>query len=189
MPISNLSQSIPINAEAYLLAGGMSRRFGSDKARYLIQGVPMIKLMHDRLMAQFPKVTVIAKESGLYDDLGCVTVSDDDPTHAPIVGIVAALKLSRTEWTFVAACDLPYLDATTIEYLWEHRDRAGVVPETDGQLHPLSAFYHRSSRSLFSEAHIRGRLGIKGLISKGAFHILNMPDPAPFENLNERLEE
>ena len=183
MPITKL------DAEAYILAGGKSRRFGSDKARYLIEGVPMIKLMHDQLIAQFPKVTVIAKESGLYDDLGCVTVSDGDPIHAPIVGIVTALKLSRTEWTFVTACDLPNLDATAIQYLWEHRDRTGVVPVTGGQIHPLSAFYHRLSRSLFSEAHISGRLGIKGIISNGDIKILEMPDAAPFENLNERPEE
>ncbi len=171
-------------AEAFVLAGGQSRRFGSDKARYIIDGQAMLKRVVDRLGNLFGPVTVIAKEAGMYADLGCATVADHYPVQAPLAGLLTALELSGSDWTFVAACDLPALDEGTVRLLWDHRRGAGVIPVAAGQLHPLAAFYHRSSRTHFQAAWDEQRLALKTIISHADFTQLHIADDRALENMN-----
>ena len=167
-----------------MLAGGRSRRFGSDKARYLIRGQPMLTLVCDNLRACSKEVTVIAKEADLYADLGCATVADHYPAQAPLSGVLTALDLSRSPWTFVAACDLPNLDGGAIQKLWSSRSGAGVVPEAAGRLHPLAAFYHRSSRRYFQAAWEAQQLALQPIVSRLEFTQVHLSDAGPLTNLN-----
>ena len=171
-------------AEAFVLAGGQSRRFGSDKARYIIDGQPMLKRVVERLANLFGSVTVIAKEADLYADLGCPTVADHYPVQAPLAGLLTALELSGTAWTFIAACDLPALDEATIRRLWERRSGAGVIPEAGGRLHPLAAFYHQSARPHFQSAWEDERLALQSILSHPDFTQLRIADSRALENMN-----
>ncbi len=56
--------------DVYILAGGKSRRFGSDKARAEAKGVAVIVRVAEALASIAGTVTVVADRAGRYDDLG-----------------------------------------------------------------------------------------------------------------------
>lgn len=86
----------------YILAGGRSSRFGSDKARALLDGEPLVVRVARMLEVD---AIVVAAESGTYDDLGLTTIGDDEPGLGPVGGVMTALRHAAGP-VFVAGCDL-----------------------------------------------------------------------------------
>jgi len=50
-------------------------------------------------------------------------IADEEVGRGPLGGIATALAASERPWVFVAACDMPFLDAPVIARLWEHVKR------------------------------------------------------------------
>jgi len=76
---------------AYLLSGGRSRRFGTDKARQLVDDREMIRVVADVFRARSMPVIAVARERRAYDDLGIVTIADVVPSKGPVAGIISAI--------------------------------------------------------------------------------------------------
>ncbi|MFN6131211.1 MAG: molybdenum cofactor guanylyltransferase [Planctomycetota bacterium] len=94
---------------AYLLAGGRSRRFGSDKARVLIQGIPLARFLADDLEQLGWRVAVVAQRVSDYDDLGLPVVADIHPDGGPLAGLLTALgdcQSSGSLCGLIVNCDL-----------------------------------------------------------------------------------
>lgn len=130
----------------YILAGGRSRRFGSDKARALVDGVPMVRRVADYLAPVARSTTVVAATAGVYDDLGLVTIGDVVPGHGPLGGLLSALEhLEGGDWLFLTACDWVNIDAGWVRPLLDRRrDAATAVLYRSDRLEPLFALYHHS---------------------------------------------
>ena len=78
-----------------ILAGGRSRRMGTDKAVFVYKGRRLIDHVHARLKPQVDEIMI----SGRLDyGLGLAVISDkDDVPHGPVGGIVSlALTLRET---------------------------------------------------------------------------------------------
>ena len=95
----------------YILAGGKSRRFGSDKARAIHRGRPLILTVADALAPATVGSTVVAAASGRYADLGLQTIADRWPDRGPLGGLASALadlpdRHPGSQWLVLAACDL-----------------------------------------------------------------------------------
>ena len=95
---------------AYILGGGKSRRFGSDKARAMLHGEPLIVRIARRLTAEGDQVAAVADVAGKYADLGLRTIADRQRDRGPLAGLEAALgdRLDRAGpgWIMLASCDL-----------------------------------------------------------------------------------
>ncbi len=83
--------TLPRIAQAYLLAGGGSTRFGRDKALVEIDGIPMLLRIRVLLGAVSEQVTVIAPPLR-YAALGVTAVSDRWEGQGPLAGIITALR-------------------------------------------------------------------------------------------------
>jgi molybdenum cofactor guanylyltransferase len=102
---------IPNGTTAYVLAGGQSRRFGSDKARALYRGMPLLRhvtsLAH---AAGYSRVVAVAGSAGAYEDLGIPTIADRRRGLGPLAGLEAALTdaSSRVDnrYVMLMSCDL-----------------------------------------------------------------------------------
>ncbi len=74
----------------YILSGGYSSRFGSDKARVRIGGRELIRSVADELRSIGP-ITVVADSFGKYGDLGLNTVGDIWPHLGPMGGLLSSI--------------------------------------------------------------------------------------------------
>lgn len=133
----------------YLLAGGKSTRFGSDKARALWDGVPLL-LWVLRGLGRFPtSVCVVAKEAGAYDDLGVKTIADRHIERGPLGGLHRSLQDLQErggEWLLLMPCDLLGVEEAWLWALWrERREGDRAVAFQGERWEPLCALYHVSA--------------------------------------------
>jgi molybdopterin-guanine dinucleotide biosynthesis protein A len=74
----------------------------------------------------------------------------------PLAGLAASLGHVTTPWTFVVACDLPFIEPAMVELLGKYRGRyQAVVPVVQGHPQPLAAFYAGSCLGTI-RAHLAG---------------------------------
>jgi len=154
-----------------MVAGGRASRMGGrDKAFAAVGGEPIavrtIRLFHDL----FPQVLVATDRPERFHGLAVDTVADRFPGAGPLAGIHAALLAARHPHAFVAACDMPGLDADVIRFLLARiGDADAVVPRWDGDVEPLHAVY--AARCLPAmEANLRaGRHAMRDFL--GTIHV------------------
>jgi molybdopterin-guanine dinucleotide biosynthesis protein A len=80
----------------YLLAGGRSSRFGSDKARAELAGVPLILRLAHQVEPVASPLVVVADRRDKYLDLGLTTIADALPGLGPLGGLLTAC--GRSGW-------------------------------------------------------------------------------------------
>lgn len=147
MPSSSSDSS---SVAGLLLAGGQSRRFGQDKARHPVDGVPMIRRVYEALSDAVESVIVsVGAEDASYDDVlpsGVDYVVDRHPDAGPAAGLEAGFRSLDASWVLVAACDMPFVTPDGFRMLLSVRrpdDHAVVARTPDDQWHPLCAAYRR----------------------------------------------
>lgn len=128
---------------AYVLAGGRSRRFGSDKARVVRHGMPGLVWLREQLLAfGCPRVTAIAREDGAYYDLGVTTIADLHPELGPLGGLEAALSDARENRILLLSCDLLELRESWLRRLTASPGQAVAFHQETW--HPFPGCYERS---------------------------------------------
>jgi len=126
--------------EAFILAGGASRRMGSDKSQLLIGDESFVQRISNTLLQVATSVTIVGHE---IVDPRLLVAQDVYEKWGALGGLHGALHACKSEWSFVVACDLPFVTSTLIEYLASQRsDSDAVVPiQPDNRPQPLCAFY------------------------------------------------
>ena len=158
-----------MGVSAIVLAGGLSRRLGRDKALEPFDGEPLIRRVIGRL-SQFTDETVVVvnseargSELPLPDD--AVIAVDIFPDSGSLGGIFTGLTVAKNEWGFVVACDMPFLNADLILHMLTLRSGYdAVVPRLDGYPEPTHAAYSRACIP-----HIQRRLEARELKIAGFF--------------------
>jgi len=129
-----------------LLAGGKSRRFGSNKALARVEGCYLIEHPARVLAAIFSRLLLVTNNPEIYGFLEWPMVPDLLPGAGPLAGIQAALQHAATPFIFVAGCDMPTLEPKLITYLCERTAGYDVVlPVTEAGPEPLHAVYSRTA--------------------------------------------
>jgi molybdopterin-guanine dinucleotide biosynthesis protein A len=127
-----------------ILAGGESRRMGTDKAFLKIDGRPLIEHILAVFSTLFARTIVVTNTPDRYRNYGVEVTSDALDIRGPLTGIYSGLLRSGDEYNFVAACDMPFLNPRFIAYMGElTAGYDAVVPMFDGFLEPLHAIYRR----------------------------------------------
>jgi molybdopterin-guanine dinucleotide biosynthesis protein A len=126
--------------EAFILAGGASRRMGTDKSQLLIDR----QTFADRIAQTLSQVADSVMLVGGQSETSSITrVADVYPQWGALGGLHAALAACKSEWAIVVACALPFVTAELFSFLAAERlDHDAVVPiQTDGRPQPLAALY------------------------------------------------
>jgi len=129
---------------AFILAGGLSSRFGSNKALALWEGRPLLSHMADLLAPVAETRKVLAKDPGIYAALGLSVpvLKDSVERRHPLAGVLSALRAADTEWVFVTACDMPLLRPVLVTALAKATEgHDAVVPVWKGKFQTLCALY------------------------------------------------
>jgi molybdopterin-guanine dinucleotide biosynthesis protein A len=128
--------------EAFILAGGASRRMGTDKSQLLIERQTFTERIAETLLAVADSVTLVGFVSREASS-SLPVVADVYPQWGALGGLHAALAACKREWAIVVACDLPFVTAELFTFLAGRRlDHDAVVPiQQDGRPQPLAALY------------------------------------------------
>jgi len=128
---------------AAILAGGRSRRFGSNKALVRVNGIPIIQHICDQLYISVRRTIVITNAPDAFAFLDLPLFRDIFPGRGPIGGLHTALEISCSPWIFVTACDLPYFSYNILHVLARYIQNVDAVCFTKaGKTEPLPALFN-----------------------------------------------
>ena len=184
-----------------VLAGGRSRRMGTDKAtmrhpdgRSLVRRAVdlltdagcnhvVVSLRHDQDVPEEIK--------SMYGSHGISIIRDPaGGSDGPLAGMLASMRLyPEADW-LVIACDLPRLDVATLRHLIDAKlsEEPFICykSEFDGFPEPLCALYAAAALPMLKDAVKEDiRCPRKVLIRRNA-RMLDLPVPRALENANTR---
>lgn len=132
-----------------VLAGGLSRRLGRDKAVEPIGGEPLIARCIGRLSAVADEIIVVVNgiERGKQLPLpsSCRVAVDVYVDSGSLGGIFSGVSAMGDGWGVVVACDMPFLNIALLRYMLSLREGFdAVVPVLDGRPEPTHALYSKT---------------------------------------------
>ena len=152
-----------------VLAGGLSRRLGRDKAVEPFGDEPLIARVIGRLSTLTNEAVVVVNSEARGEELPLPDEArvavDIYPDAGSLGGIFSGLTAASSDWGFVVACDMPFLNTDLISHMLTLReDYDAVVPLLDGYPEPTHAAY-----SIACLPHIESRLRAGQLKIAGFF--------------------
>jgi molybdopterin-guanine dinucleotide biosynthesis protein A len=136
-----------------VLAGGHSTRMRADKATLALAGAPQLVRTFDLLAPRVDRAFVSVRADQVAEPLRAAypQVVDGRLGRGPIAGVIAAQALFPDVAWLVLACDLPLLDAATLDALIRGREPRRLATAfraaASGLPEPLCAIYEPASRS------------------------------------------
>jgi len=175
-----------------VLSGGENRRMGTDKAFLRVAGVPLIEHVLRSLQSVFQDIIIVTNAPEQYASYRVNVVTDAFDMRGPLTGIYSGLIRSSTEYNFIVACDMPYLNPALISYMAGlAKDHDVVVPSINGLLEPLHAVYRKKLIPLIEEQIKHDRRRIRELFGQVQIRFVTEqeidhfdPTRKSFKNLN-----
>jgi molybdopterin-guanine dinucleotide biosynthesis protein A len=178
-----------------VLAGGRSTRMQRDKATLVYQGGATqldaaMKLLAGRVSRAF--VSVRRDQAGDATRAAYGQIVDHGDVEGPIAGITAALAAHPDKAWLVLACDLPFLDARTLDALIAARNpsRAATAFKSthDALPEPLCAIYEPRARELLAAHVAAGGVCPRKFLIRSPVWLLEQPNPRALDNVNTVAE-
>lgn len=128
-----------------VLAGGQSRRLGTNKAFVKVGGVALIDRVLHQLGQLSDDVLIVTNDPVTYQGLGVSVVEDAIPGGGSLGGIYTGLALAGHERAVAVGCDMPFLDLGLLRFMILLSEKYDVViPSLEGLLEPLHAVYSKA---------------------------------------------
>jgi molybdenum cofactor guanylyltransferase len=146
-----------VNVSAVLLAGGESRRIGTDKATLLFRGKPLWQIQLRLLRKLAPsEILISARTDPAWRPDDVLFVADEPPSRGPLSGIAAAMTKMRGTHLLAFAVDMPLMEESFLRNLCDQiLPGNGVLPKIGNRAEPLAAIYPREAHGDFRNA-LRG---------------------------------
>lgn len=178
-----------------ILAGGQSRRFGSDKGLAVLAGKTLLQHVIDRAVPQVEALVISAAIGSTGREmLGFPVVRDRlGPGLGPLAGILAGMDWAirhRPNCGRLATfpIDSPFFPKDIVRRLNDcESGRSGlVVPERSGQLHPVFGLWPIELRETLRHYLLAGHSGVQAFCRSVGATILPFEDATfdPFLNIN-----
>lgn len=158
---------------AVILAGGQSRRFGSNKALARIgENGSVIERIADVLKDIFEEILVLTKDTTSLAFLKkpWLHVLDDRfQNFHPLNGLASALSYTKTEKIFVCGCDMPFINPDLIHLICSKSQGAdATVPIWQEEIQPLLGVYSTRCLTTINDLELFNdpRKGFRYLLSK-----------------------
>lgn len=157
-----------------IIAGGRSRRFGTDKRRLRLwgeQGPCLLERAVALLQPLCSEVLVVLNDAHAWPDLPARLVADEQPGSGALGGVISGLQAMQTPTALVIAADMPVIVPALLAALaqWPFVGDA-LIPSSyphPGQLQPLLAVYRRSAlaplRRVFAAGERRLQVAVTAL--------------------------
>jgi molybdopterin-guanine dinucleotide biosynthesis protein A len=183
-----------IAKSALILGGGKGSRIGYDKKTLKINGVPVLDTLITKLSELFPEVLVSSNTAVL--DSRVTTVSDILGA-GPLAGIYAGLCVCASDYLYVCACDMPFINAAFIRYMDSliasdladpatlpkdiYLYRAPPVPgRKSAGYEPFNSFYHKNIARFAKSALENQEYKLAPIIERARLHAIDAQEADRF---------
>jgi molybdenum cofactor guanylyltransferase len=152
---------------AFILAGGQSRRMGTDKAFLSYRNEPLIHYPIRSCQSLTSDVRIIG-EPARYAGFGLPVIPDSGESSGPLSGIHTALQHSPTRYSLVTACDMPFMSPDFFRLMLRKLPGpdAVVMRFNDGAVEPLCGIYSSACLAVTARNLASGMLKITDLLSR-----------------------
>ncbi|MBU2326878.1 MAG: molybdenum cofactor guanylyltransferase MobA [Alphaproteobacteria bacterium] len=130
-----------------ILAGGLSRRMGEDKALMRLEGTPLALHVATRLTPQVTTVLLNAPEGHALSDALPLLPDAKPDRPGPLAGVLAGLKIfaglpDSPTHILTTPCDTPFLPRDLVFRLAEQASSGVIVMAAcAGRTHPVTALW------------------------------------------------
>ena len=150
-----------------ILAGGESRRMGSNKSLLPLSGARFIDQVYRRMDRLFNEVIIVTNTPDLYKEIPCRKVPDIYYAQGALAGLHSGLTHARSEKIFVVACDMPFISPEVVKEICTHADHGDlVIPFSSNGHEPLHAVYSKSCLPAIEQVLDAGLKRIIGFFDK-----------------------
>jgi molybdopterin-guanine dinucleotide biosynthesis protein A len=173
-----------------VLAGGESRRMGSDKALLKRDGHTQLSRSVDLLQRHVERtfVSARAEQADEPERSRFPQIVDRYSGIGPAAGILSALQEQPKVSWLVLACDLPNVDDATIGFLLRRRSPdhpfTAFRSSYDELPEPLCAIYRPESRAIIEDFVQNGIVCPRKMLIRSDTYLLQQPDPSALDNVN-----
>ncbi|MEE8317534.1 MAG: molybdenum cofactor guanylyltransferase [Candidatus Omnitrophota bacterium] len=167
-----------------ILSGGKSSRMKTDKAFLKLGSKTMIEELISRLEKKFSRLMIIANDRERYMRFGIELVEDIVPDKGPLGGIYTGLVVSKDDYNFIFACDMPFLNQDLIQYMIGEVEGGGydvIIPEWEGRLQPLCAIYSKECIKPIENELSKNNLKITDFLKYVKVRVLNDKEISKFD--------
>jgi molybdenum cofactor guanylyltransferase len=176
-----------------ILAGGRSRRMGTDKALLRLGSDTMLEHGVHTLESTVRHVVIAGGEAGRYVLPGIACLGDAIADGGPLGGILAALEFSNAPTVLVLACDLPFIAPPLMRLLLTADPTVPIlIPRSGNVVQPLCGRYATSLGPDLRSFMLRGRRKVMEFVSTCQHAYLDIEPghplyhPSLFSNINFR---
>lgn len=180
-----------------ILCGGKSSRMnGNNKAFLKINKTACVKMIHNSLQKITKKILVISNNNDL-QEYGFKIYPDLIKKSTPLAGIHSGLFNMTTEFAFITACDMPFLQTDLIKTIISRIDNsADIISPYNGQYYqPLCSVYSKKciphiEKILKSDEFKVDKLFDQVSLKTVSYEVLKKKDPhlVSFFNINTQKD-
>jgi molybdopterin-guanine dinucleotide biosynthesis protein A len=149
--------------EGFVLAGGQSSRFGSDKALALLHTRTLLSHALAALRGLDLDPWIVTPQAAAYARYRARFVSNERPGRGPVEGVRVALHACPASWALILSVDMPGVTAAGLRPLLEFASReppsrAFCYRDRSDRRHPFPGLYHRRLLEWLDRAHPAGSM-------------------------------
>jgi len=178
-----------------ILAGGKSKRFGSDKRFFKINGKTLLEIMCEKLRAVFEsKYISTEKNFEIKLSENKIEIPDFkivyDKYHdiGPISGIVSVLNEIPEIGCVFVPCDMPFLPEKILFFLSEFKEFDIVYFNLNGKIYPIPGYYSKNLIPKIEKMISQGIFALKHLTQNYEGKKLEVGEKE-FEKLGAKIED
>ena len=177
-----------------ILAGGLNRRFsGKEKAFLQVDGQLLLDRLYNTLAPIFEEIILVTNTPLHYLPWDLSIVTDLFEVRSSLTGIHAGLFYSTLPYSFIVACDTPFLKKDLVQAMVEKIDPNfdAMIPETSAGMEPLCAVYSKKCIDAIERHLSQNKFKIRRVFKKHRIKTLSDkfcrtfdPDLSSFFNIN-----
>ena len=151
------------NRSGIVLAGGFSKRMGTDKAELKLGGLTLLELQI-RKLRQIGIADIMV--SGCRKPMeGTRAIEDIYPHKGPMSGIHACLKMAKTKACLVVSVDVPLFPAEWLGKLVQAHDGPVTMLSHGDEMEPLLAVYDTALAPRAEDLILSGDRSVRSLFT------------------------
>ncbi len=158
---------------AVILAGGFSRRFGSDKGLVVLADKPLVLHVIDRVSNVVDETVVVVSSKNQKEKFEIILgekanlIIDKNESQSPLVGAMTGFESAEGKVSLLLPCDTPLVSTQIVQFLLDMcTNRSAAIPRwPNGYIEPLQAAYRTKSASEAAKTALEeGKMNMRSMI-------------------------